>query len=94
MFNKSAFEAIFNFAQRFYVILTMLSPRLSNIYNCSVNKIDNLLKDLNAYKYPGPDGLSPGILECESVLSPSICAFQSISPSCLANCLASGNALT
>ena len=72
----------------------MLSPKLSNIYNCSINKIEKLLKDLNAYKSPVPDGLSPGFLECESVLSPSICALQSISPSRLANCPASGNALT
>ena len=53
----------------------MLSPKLSDIYNCSINKIEKLLKDLNANKSPGPDGLSPGILECESVLSPSICAL-------------------
>ena len=31
----------------------MLSPKLSNIYNCSINKIEKLLKDLNAYKSPG-----------------------------------------
>ena len=37
----------------------MLSPKLSNIYNCSINKIEKLLKDPNTYKSPGPDGLSP-----------------------------------
>ena len=51
----------------------VVTPKLSNIY-CSVNEIEKLLKNLNAYKSPGPNGLSPRILrECASALSPSIC---------------------
>ena len=48
-----------------------VTSKLSNIY-CSVNEIEKLLKNLNSYKSPGPDGLSPRILsECASALSPS-----------------------
>ena len=51
----------------------VVTPKLSNIY-CSVNEIEKLLKNLNAYKSSGPNGLSPRILrECASALSPSIC---------------------
>ena len=51
----------------------VVTPKLSNIY-CSVNEIEKLLKNLNAYKSPGPNGLSPRILrESASALSPSIC---------------------
>ena len=52
----------------------VVTPKLS-IY-CSVNEIEKLLKNLNAYKSPGPNGLSPRILrECASALSPSICTL-------------------
>ena len=53
----------------------VVTSKPSNIY-CSVNEIEKLLKNLNAYKSPGPNSLSPRILrECASALSPSICAL-------------------
>ena len=54
-----------NFPNFHYVV----TSKLSNIY-CSANEIEKLLKNLNAYKSPGSDGLSPRILrECASDLS-------------------------
>ena len=64
-------EGCDNFPNFDYVV----TSKLSNIY-CSVNKIEKLLKNLNAYKSPGPDSFWPRILrECASALSPSICAL-------------------
>lgn len=54
-----------NFPEFDYII----NKKLSNIY-CNVNEVEKLLKNLNAYKSPGPDDLSPHILrECAPELS-------------------------
>ena len=69
--SVSTSEDCDNFPNIDYVV----TSKISNIY-CSVNEIEKLLKNLNAYKSPGPDGFSPRILrECASPLSPSICAL-------------------
>ena len=51
-------EGCDNFPNFDYVV----TSKLSNIY-CSVNEIEKLLKNLNAYKSPGPDSFSPRILQ-------------------------------
>lgn len=54
-----------NFPEFDYII----NKKLSNIY-CNVNEVEKLLKNLNAYKSPGPDDLPPHILkECAPELS-------------------------
>ena len=55
--------------------LNVTNCKLSNIL-CNTKELENLLKNLNIYKSPGPDSLPPRILkECASVLSSPLCFF-------------------
>ena len=79
MFTSEDFE---NFSEFNYVT----RHKLSNIL-CSAIEVEKLLKNLNVYKSPRPDGLSPRILkECANVLSELLCFFLSTNHYQQVNC--------
>ena len=51
----------------------VVDSNLSSIV-CNANEVTHILKNLNAYKSPGPDHLPPRVLkECAVELAPSLC---------------------
>ena len=57
----------------FSVFKIVVNSRLSSII-CNTNEVLHILKNLNAYKSPGPDHLSPRVLkECAVEIAPSLC---------------------
>ena len=63
----------------FPVFKNVVNSRLSPIV-CNANEVLHILKNLNAYKSPGQDHLSPRVLkECAVEIAPSLCKLVNAS---------------
>ena len=63
----------------FPVFKNVVNSRLSSII-CNANEVLHILKNLNVYKSPGPDHLSPRVLkECAVEIAPSLCKLVNAS---------------
>ena len=78
---NSYFSAVFTSESftNFPVFNNVVNSKLLSIV-CNANEISDILKNLNAYKSPGPDHLPPRVLkECAVEIAPSLCKLMNAS---------------